>query len=44
MSSLYGSDALGGVINVITKKTPDEWGGNLISCGPMTSALSFVFG
>ncbi len=29
MSSLYGSDALGGVINVITKKTPDQWGGNL---------------
>jgi len=29
MSSLYGSDALGGVINVITKKTPDQWGGAL---------------
>ncbi|MGD8177272.1 ligand-gated channel protein [Marinimicrobium sp. ARAG 43.8] len=25
MSSLYGSDAIGGVINIITKKTPDEW-------------------
>lgn len=29
MSSLYGSDAMGGVINVITKKTPDKWGGAL---------------
>lgn len=27
MSSLYGSDAMGGVINVITKKTPEQWGG-----------------
>jgi len=25
MSSLYGSDAIGGVINIITKKTPQEW-------------------
>ncbi|NLQ16464.1 ligand-gated channel protein [Marinomonas sp. M1K-6] len=29
MSSLYGSDALGGVINIITKKVQDEWGGEL---------------
>lgn len=25
MSSLYGSDAMGGVINIITKKVSDEW-------------------
>lgn len=25
MSSLYGSDAIGGVINIITRKTPAEW-------------------
>ncbi|MFT3720534.1 TonB-dependent receptor domain-containing protein [Pseudorhodoferax sp.] len=25
MSSLYGSDAMGGIINVITKKTPATW-------------------
>ncbi|MFV0480726.1 MAG: TonB-dependent receptor domain-containing protein [Campylobacteraceae bacterium] len=25
MSSLYGSDAMGGVINIITKKVPNEW-------------------
>lgn len=29
MSSLYGSDALGGVINIITKKIQDRWGGEL---------------
>ena len=29
MSSLYGSDALGGVINIITKKVQDRWGGEL---------------
>ncbi|RRQ20497.1 TonB-dependent receptor [Guyparkeria sp. SCN-R1] len=25
MSTLYGSDAMGGVINIITRKVPDEW-------------------
>lgn len=29
MSTLYGSDALGGVVNVITKKVPEQWGGEL---------------
>ncbi|WP_212742236.1 TonB-dependent receptor [Sphingomonas sp. 3P27F8] len=29
MSSLYGSDAMGGVINIITRKIPDRWGGSL---------------
>ena len=29
MSSRYGSDAMGGVINVITKKVSDQWGGNI---------------
>lgn len=29
MSSLYGSSALGGVINVITKKVADKWMGSL---------------
>jgi outer membrane receptor for ferrienterochelin and colicins len=28
MSSLYGSEAMGGVINIITKKTPQEWSGS----------------
>lgn len=29
LSSLYGSDALGGVVNIITKKTLKEWTGSL---------------
>jgi len=29
MSSLYGSDAMGGVVNIITRKVPKEWGGSL---------------
>lgn len=29
MSSLYGSDAMGGVINIITRKVPRQWGGSL---------------
>lgn len=29
MSSLYGSDAMGGVINIITRKVPKEWGGEI---------------
>src|SRR5690606_29613047 len=28
-STLYGADALGGVINVITKKVTDEWTGDI---------------
>lgn len=27
MSSLYGSDAMGGVINIITRKVPEKWTG-----------------
>ncbi|HFZ8994175.1 TPA: catecholate siderophore receptor CirA [Citrobacter freundii] len=29
MSSLYGSDALGGVVNIITKKIGQQWSGTL---------------
>ncbi|MCL7929510.1 ligand-gated channel protein [Halomonas llamarensis] len=29
MSTLYGSDAIGGVINVITRKVAQEWRGNV---------------
>lgn len=29
MSSLYGSDAMGGVINIITRKVPQKWGGSM---------------
>ncbi|WP_409160040.1 TonB-dependent receptor [Pectobacterium sp. B2J-2] len=29
MSTLYGSDAMGGVVNIITKRASKEWGGNI---------------
>ena len=29
MSTLYGSDAMGGVINIITRKVANEWSGSL---------------
>ena len=29
MSSLYGSDAMGGVVNIITRKVPVEWTGSV---------------
>lgn len=29
MSALYGSEAMGGVVNIITKAPTDEWSGNL---------------
>lgn len=33
MSSLYGSEALGGVVNVITRKATDEWHGSVTTYG-----------
>src|SRR5690606_37758295 len=33
MSTLYGSDAMGGVINIITKKDNDEWSGSVTLSG-----------
>jgi outer membrane receptor for ferrienterochelin and colicins len=29
MSTLYGSDAIGGVVNIITKKVSDQWAGSV---------------
>ncbi|MCR6650472.1 MAG: TonB-dependent receptor [Cellvibrionaceae bacterium] len=29
MSTLYGADAIGGVVNIITRKVPQKWGGSL---------------
>ncbi|WP_104697096.1 MULTISPECIES: TonB-dependent receptor domain-containing protein [unclassified Helicobacter] len=29
-STLYGSDAIGGIVNIITKKQLDKWGGSLM--------------
>ena len=31
MSSLYGSEAMGGVINIITRKVSPQWGGSITS-------------
>ena len=33
MSSLYGSEALGGVVNVITRSATDTWRGSLRAMG-----------
>ncbi|AOY02418.1 TonB-dependent receptor domain-containing protein [Jeongeupia sp. USM3] len=33
MSSLYGSDAMGGVINIITRKVPKAWKGSVTAGG-----------
>ncbi|MBN9072920.1 MAG: TonB-dependent receptor [Rhizobiales bacterium] len=35
MSSLYGSDAMGGVINVITRKVPERWTGTVTVDGTL---------
>ncbi|WP_343315600.1 TonB-dependent receptor [Brucella sp. BE17] len=41
MSSLYGSDAMGGVINVITKKVSDKWGGSFTIDGTLQQHSKF---
>lgn len=33
MATRYGSEAMGGVINIITKKVSDEWNGNVTISG-----------
>lgn len=40
MSSLYGSEAMGGVVNVITRTTPDEWGGSI--AGDYTHSMNDI--
>lgn len=35
MSSLYGSDAMGGVINIITRKVSDVWSGSVTAEGSL---------
>lgn len=46
MSSLYGSDAMGGVINVITKRIGDRWTGSVRTDGTaqLTSGYSNSLG
>jgi outer membrane receptor for ferrienterochelin and colicins len=41
MSSLYGSDAMGGVINVITKKVGDKWSGSVTTEGTLQQHSEF---
>ncbi len=36
MSSLYGSEALGGVINIITRQATDKWQGSFSTLGTLT--------
>lgn len=36
MSSLYGSEALGGVVNIITRRATDEWRGSFSTYGLLT--------
>lgn len=41
MSSLYGSEAMGGVINIITKKVPTQWGGSVAASTTLQSDDDF---
>lgn len=41
MSTLYGSDAMGGVVNIITKKVGTEWTGSLNVDGTYVSDSKF---
>ncbi|WP_411507036.1 TonB-dependent receptor domain-containing protein [Brucella anthropi] len=41
MSSLYGSDAMGGVINIITKKVSDTWSGSFTVDGTLQQHSRF---
>ncbi|MGE6786353.1 TonB-dependent receptor domain-containing protein [Ensifer adhaerens] len=41
MSSLYGSDAMGGVINIITRKVADTWTGSVTTDGTMQQHKRF---
>lgn len=40
-STLYGADAMGGVINIITKKVTDRWHGNLNLSGTIQENSDF---
>ncbi|WP_422531919.1 TonB-dependent receptor domain-containing protein, partial [Bartonella apihabitans] len=41
MSSLYGSDAMGGVINIITRKVPHKWTGSFTIDGTANQYSKF---
>lgn len=41
MSTLYGSDAMGGVVNIITRKVGEVWGGSVTAGGTVQEDRSF---
>ncbi len=41
MSTLYGSDAMGGVVNIITRKVADRWGGTATVDGTLQSDTDY---
>lgn len=41
MSTLYGADAMGGVINIITRKVPDVWSGSFTQSLTMQESSQF---
>lgn len=41
MSTLYGSDAMGGVVNIITRKVRPEWGASLSTDGTFQENTEF---
>ncbi len=41
MSTLYGSDAMGGVVNIITRKVNREWGGSITGGGTLQENRDF---
>ena len=41
MSTLYGSDAMGGVVNIITRKVSDRWGGTASLDGTLQSDTDY---
>lgn len=41
MSTLYGSDAMGGVVNIITRKVGEVWGGSVTVGGTVQEDRSF---
>jgi outer membrane receptor for ferrienterochelin and colicins len=43
MSTLYGSDAMGGVVNIITKKVANEWSGAINVAYFFSKINSFIY-
>mgnify|MGYP001170211421 FL=1 len=41
MSTLYGSDAMGGVVNIITRKVNTAWGGSITAGGTLQTDREF---